>query len=368
MRLAFFALFLSCAARTLPPPVVIETPPHIITPTEVVTEAELVQRGEGSLLRQRWADAKQAFETLLSAYPDGPNTARYLFDLALAYEGLEEREHARDRYLEVATRFAANPKARLALMRAATLQAYLEQWRPLGETAEAILRRGDLDDVDRIVALGARGLSRIELGDDMGANRDVLDGLDLAERKHFTSRDVLPVAAAQLRFALGEIRRVRSERITFDPLPEDFLTRLEQRATGLMSAQEAYADAVRSEDTHWATMAGYRVGEMYRALHHDLVAIPAPAQSKTDRQKQIFFAFMHVRYRVLLEKGLRQIEQTIALGERTNDRSAWVTRAREAKDEMVRVLESEKALIATFPFTEEEIREALKQLAKKVRR
>jgi hypothetical protein len=94
--------------------------------------------------------------------------------------------------------------------------------------------------------------------------------------------------------------------------------------------------------------------------------IPPPPQSKTAKQKQIFYAFMLIRYRVLLEKGLREIDQTIALGERTSDTSPWIQRAREAKHEMDAALDEEKAQIDRMPFTEEEVKTALDLLKKKV--
>jgi len=222
--------------------------------------------------------------------------------------------------------------------------------------------------------LGARGLARVEqmeLGGavdpsrDVRASSDILEGLDLSDRFHYGDRDVLPVAIAQLRFALGELRRVRSERIAFEPLPPDFVAKLDERCGGLLEAQAAYAQAVRSVDPHWAAMSGYRVGEMYRRLHHDLMQIPPPATSKTPRQKEIFYAFMHIRYRVLLEKGLREIDQTVALGERTKDSSSWIARAREARDEMQTALTDEKAQIERMPFTEEEVAKALDLLGKK---
>ncbi len=344
---------------------VIEAAPRIVTTDDVTTEAELAERGEKAILEGRWLDAVRAYRTLVAASSDRPRAAEYLFDLGLALEGTQERAAARDAFLDVARRFPNGSQARVALIRAATLDAYLEDWEALGAIGDTLLARVDLEDVDRIVALGARGLARVELGNDTTAFRDVLDGLELGDQRHYGARDVLPVAIAQLRFALGEIRRVRSERIRFDPLPIDFLDELDARCAGLLSAQEAYGLAVRSVDPHWAAMAGYRVGAMYRALHRDLMQIPAPARSKTDRQKKIFYAFMHVRYRVLLEKGLREIDQTIALGERTSDSSTWIERAREAKEEMQAALTEEEAQIAAMPFTEAEIKSALDLLQKK---
>jgi hypothetical protein len=105
---------------------------------------------------------------------------------------------------------------------------------------------------------------------------------------------------------------------------------------------------------------------MYRALHRDLMQIAPPATSKTPKQKQMFFAFMHISYRVLLEKGLRELEQTVALGERTADSSAWIQRAKDAREEMRTALADEKAQIEKMPFTEDEVKAALALLKKKV--
>jgi tetratricopeptide (TPR) repeat protein len=347
------------------PPVQISVAPAIVTPSEVATEQELAARGERALMEQRWADAIAAYRTLVAADVTPEHASEYLFDLGLALEGAQARAEARDTFLELARRFPSGSKARAALVRASSLDAYMEDWKALSSIGDALLARGDLEDIDRIVALGSRGLARVEMGDDMGASKDVFDGLELSDRLHYGARDVLPVAVAQLRFALGEMRRLRSEHISFEPLPPDFVAKLEERCGGLLEAQEAYAMAVRSIDPHWAAMSGYRVGEMYRKLHKDLMEIPPPATSKTEQQKQMFFAFMHIRYRILLEKGLRELDQTIALGERTSDSSAWIQRARDAKAEMDLALADEKAQIAKMPFTEAEVNAALDLLQKK---
>ena len=370
------ALACACAPvgsrpASLGPPTHIDVQPSIVTPDEVATESELEARGERALMEQRWKDAADTYRLLLAADPAGPRASGHLFDLGLSLEGLGDRAKARDTFLDLAQRFPEGPKARAALLRAAALDATLEDWTGLAGIGETLLARTDIEDLDRIVALGARGLAGVELGavsesaSDLHASEDIHAGLDLADRLHYGERDVLPVAVAQLRFALAELRRVRSERIKFDPVPPDFLDRLDERCALLLEAQAAYTQAVRSVDPHWAAMSGYRVGAMYRALHRDLMSIPPPATSKTPRQKQIFYAFMHLRYRVLLEKGLREIEQTIALGERTSDSSTWIARARDAKAEMETALADEKAQIAAMPFTEEEVSKALELLGKK---
>jgi|HubBroStandDraft_1064217.scaffolds.fasta_scaffold19848_2 hypothetical protein len=362
-------LLQACAAQPAPPPAApmhIDAQPRIVTADDVTTVAELIAKGERALMEQNWQQAVDAYSTLLAADPGASQVPEWTFDLGLACEGLQERARARDTFLDLARKFPSDAKARPSLVRAATLDAYLEDWTALDDIGQVLLARPDIDDVDRLVALGARGLARVETGDDAHASKDILDGLELADQLHYGDRDVLPVAVAQLRFALAEMRRVRSERIHLDPTMPDYLTKLEERCGGLLEAQQAYAQAVRSVDPHWATMSGYRVGEMYRGLHRDLMSIPAPAQSKTNKQQQIFFAFMHLRFRILLEKGLREIDQTIALGERTNDSSPWVARARDSKVEMETALEEEKAEIKRMPFTEDEVLKALELLQKKV--
>jgi hypothetical protein len=349
-----------------PPPQKITASNAIITPTEAATENELARRGEKALLEQRWQDAIDAYALLVKAVPDGPNAPSYALDLAMGYDGLEQRDKARDTYFDLARRFPASPMARTALVRVATLDAFLEQWPALGEVADAILARTDIDDVDRMMALGARGLSKAETGKTAAARTDILDGLELAEKTHYLARDILPVAIAQLRFANGEVKRIDSEQIKFDPLPADFPTAIEQRCTGLLLAQWEYAEAVHASDPHWATMAGYRVGEMYRTLHADLAAIQPPKTANTEHLRQEFYAFMHIRYRVLLDKGMKQLDETLKFAERNNDTSVWVKRAQEARHEMQVALDDEKATIATFPFTEAEVEASLKQLTAQV--
>ena len=241
------------------PPVHIEAQPRIVTADDVATQAELEARGERALLEQRWKDASDAYRLLLAADPNGSRAPGYLFDLGLSLEGLERRADARDTFLDLARRFPDGPKARAALVRVATLDAYLEDWSALEAIGEELLARPDVEDIERIVALGARGLARVERLErgapapaaletsapvaaaspapvapgapssderrpvdaslNVRASADILEGLDLSDRFHYGDRDVLPVAVAQLRFALGELRRVRSERIGFEPLP-----------------------------------------------------------------------------------------------------------------------------------------------------
>jgi len=196
------------------------------------------------------------------------------------------------------------------------------------------------------------------------AARQVGLARDLIEAHRLGESGKPPIELAQVSFALGEVRRKKSEKITFDPTPANFAEVLEQRCQGLLDAQNAYSDAMRAYDAHWSAMAGYRVGALYQQLHRDVMKVPPPAGADSLRKKQLWEGAMRLRYRVLLEKGLRMMDGTVRLGDRTGEASAWVARAREAKRALELALEDEKAALARLPFTEDELREALDSLKK----
>ncbi len=329
------------------------------------TAKELLARGERALLSQQWQEAIDAFEAVLAGDPAAANDPQVIYDLALAYEGLGDREKARGRYREVVRRFPTDPNARNALVREVSLDAHLEDWAALGEVAEMILARKEIDPAERMLGLGARGLSKIQARDETAATRAIQQGLELMDETRYGATGQLPVAAAMIKYANGELRKFRSEKISLNPPGPDFVMKLEMRCAFLLEAQSSYADAIRSVDPQWAAMSGYRVGEMYRTLHHDLMLIPPTDKAKTESDKQLFYGIMHVRYRVLLEKGMEMMKRTLALGEKTGVGAAWMKRAETLKAEMDKALEDEKAVIAKFPYTEVELEKALEILKKK---
>jgi len=344
---------------------------HVSTSTQIVTqdrdttEPELFARAERELAQGDYASAKRDFELLLQSNPSDAILPKVLFDLGTTYEALGDRERAAGAYHALATKFPALPSAKDALVRCVWLHAFLEQWNPLGETGEAILARADLDQLDKATGLGARGLSRAELGDTRLAMRDVQNGIDILENNRIGMAGKLPAAGSQLKFALGETRRIETEQIQLQPVGDDFVQKVSARCQGLLDAQAAYADAMRTTDPHFAMMAGYRLGDMYRKLHAELMAIPPDGFAKSEHQRQVFYAIMHVRYRALLDKALIMLNTTLDVADKLGDKSAWVDRGREAKSQMEIALAQEKTTIAKFPWTEDEIEKALRIMQEK---
>ena len=320
-------------------------------------EAEF-ERARALLLRERYREAAPIFDKLVRLAPDGETAPPSLYDGALAHEGAAERKEAIERYEQLLKRFPDHPVSRGAMLRLTHLEGYLERWPDLVASADKLLQLKDLTVIEAIDARGAKALGLVEQDRIDEAARELGAGRDLVEQHRLGESGPPPLELAQLAFALGEVRRKKSEKVTFSPMPPDFAEALEQRCQGLLDAQSAYTDAMRSFDAHWSAMAGYRVGQLYQALHRDVMQIP-PVKADTLKKKQLFEGAMRLRYRVLLEKGLKMMEGTVRLGKRTGEDSPWVHRAEEAQKDIELSLEDEKAALAKLPFTEAELQAAL---------
>jgi hypothetical protein len=363
---------------------------QIVTPHGAEAASEVRARALANLRLSRWRQALDDFELYVRALAPDDVPSDVHCAMAHAYEALGDGAHA----------FSAYGKCgdRVALVRRAVLAVRVEAWDELAAAGEALLAHRDADAADRALALGARGLGRIESAvaggsgtgspessgrrgadaavDDRAvldravldrAARDVQAGLDVAEELRMGDGGRLPHAMAQLKFALGEVRRLRSEAVALGGDLAGFGARLEQRCAGLLSAQSVYAAAMHADDPRWATLSGLRVGEMYRRLHRDVMAVPRPPQVATAENAQVFYAAMHLRYRILLDKALKMVRGTLELAERTGDTSPWLDRARVVAEDIERAIQYENLTMASFPFTEAEMRAALVRLVGPIR-
>ncbi len=317
------------------------------------------ERARALLIREQYLESKTLFDQLVRLAPAGETAAPSLYNAGMAYEATGERAVAAERYEELLRRFPGHETAALATVRLSRLYAFLERWVELVAVGDALLARNDIKVLDAIQAYGARGLGLAEQHRLDAAVLAIGRARDLVEEHRLGESGTPPLALAQVSFALGEVRRMRGEEIRFVPFPTNFAEVLEARCQALLDAQDAYTDAMRSLDPHWSAMAGYRVGQLYQQLHLDVMAIPPTAAADTSRKRQLFAGAMHLRYRVLLEKGLSMMSATVRLGERTGEDSSWVHRAEESKRDIELALEQEKVAMAKLPFTEAELAQAL---------
>lgn len=321
------------------------------------------ERARSHLLMERFAEAAQELDQLRLLAEESELGPLATYHAGLAYEGLGDLERAIGRHREVGRDHRQAPIARHALIRLTRLLGALERWDELGDAADQLLDgSGELPVMVRIEALGAKALSLAEQGQLDAAERAVLRAEDLIEQHRFGQAGPPPMQLAQVAFARGEITRQRSEQIHLVPVPPNFAEVLEERCQGLLDAQQAYTEAMRSRDSHWSAMAGYRIGQLYQDLHEEAMRIPAPPNARTLRQQQLFEGAMRLRYRILLEKGLKMMVATVRMGERTGEGSLWITRARRAEAELRRALADEQAALDQLPYTEAELQAALDEL------
>jgi tetratricopeptide (TPR) repeat protein len=368
-RAAFAALLLTagCVDQATP-----QTPTQpVVLPEIVVTkldQAEVERRfhlATARLVREEFKPAAQELDAVAAMSPNGPWAAPALFNAGVAYASLGDYPTAAARFRQSLDKAPEGPTAHSALIRLARLEAYLEAWPNLEAVTKKLLERKDLTVLERIEAEGGLALALVSQDRVDEAYEIIIRVRNEIEDRRLGEAGVPPLELAQVAFALGEIRRKKSETIKFLPFPPDFGAKLEERCQGLLDSQSAYTDAMRSLDAHWSAMAGYRVGQLYQDLHRDVMRVPVPPAAKTIRQKQLWEGAMRLRYRVLLEKGLKMMEHTVKLGERTGESSPWIARARSAQRELETALATEKEALAKMPFTEEEMKQALEELKQK---
>jgi tetratricopeptide (TPR) repeat protein len=350
------------ASKKARPEKVIEVSPIVVSPySDAELEAQF-EKGSALLLADKFREAGDVFDRLLRLSPNGLIAAPSLFNRGVAHDGLGERDLAAERYRDLLRRFPDHALVRSARVRLSRSLGYLERWSELVELSDRILTERDLSVLEVIEARGAKALGLASQGLLDDASRDVLKARDLIEEHRLGEAGKLPIELAPVTFALGEVRRAKSERVRFTPLPPNFTDVLEQRCQGLLDAQNAYTDAMRALDAHWSAMAGYRIGQLYEQLHKDVMEIVPPAAATTLKRKQLFEGAMRLRYRVLLEKGLKMMDGVVRMGERTGEGSVWIGRAKEAKRKLETSLAEEKAALALLPFTEAELQEGLNSL------
>lgn len=345
------------------PPVAVSR--TIVTPLDASSVEEIFARARVDYAERRFTEAARGFDRIVELDPEGPHAKDAWLYAGASHDQSGDLEGAAARYLETARRYPGERVSSDALVAAVRVLAYLERWKAAGEAADALLGRiAQLTPLERIVAYGGKALSLVFSETPDQAQYFIEKGRDIVEAERLDAAGAVPRDLAQLYFALGELRRIRGERIHLAPPPPAFASVLEQRCQLLLDAQSAYSDAMRAYDAHWSAMAGYRVGELYQSLHDELMRVPPPA-TVSGTQAALFEGAMRVRYSVLLKKGLTMMEHTVAMAERSREQSDWVRRAASAKQALEQSIQAEQAALDKLPYSREDLEKALENIAQK---
>jgi hypothetical protein len=301
---------------------------------------------------ERWGEAAAAYDRVYALDSAGQPGVDALWGAADAHDRAGKLEAALPRYELVSQREPDTTRGREALVRATRLLVFLGRFAAAGVNAERLLKRIDqLSDFERIVVLSAKALALLDRKEDQQAVYFIEKARDVVESKQLDAAGRVPRDLAQLYYALGESRRIKAERISFDPMPPNFGAVLEARCQLLLDAQSAYSDSMRAYDAHWSAMSGFRTAELYQNLHQDLLAVKPPANADTERKRQLFEGAVRTRYAILLTKAKGMAEHTLAMAERTGERSEWVDRTRAALKAIDQGIKDENAALAKLPYT-----------------
>lgn len=355
------------------------TPPHdsaplelnrlVVTPTSADSIGVICERGMQQFRAEGFVAAARDLDLCVRADPSGPYVASALYYGAIALDRTGRFDASLERFGAAIGHLDADaPLARDAALRGVRLACHLERWALARQFAEWLLtRKPPLQPLEKVLVYGALALEAVSRGDDVRAERHVAEARNEIEGRGFDSPGKISRDIAGVYFALGEVRRLRAERTKLEYSPE-FADVLERRCEWILAAQAAYSDAMRAFDAHWSTMAGYRVSELYAALHRDLMRIPAPPSAKTQEQRQLFEGAMRLRYSVLVQKALGMLQHTLTMAERTSEQSEWVERARAARAELEQRLAQEQLALDALPFSRENLEAALERLTKQNQR
>ena len=363
IRVSVFCMLLAaCGVEPKPaaaPLAVQSVTPQIVSANAVGTREQLRSQAQAAAEAKDYARVVHALATLCADSCDDQERLA----LAVAHDRNGEYDSAAARFNELADKATDAGIRREATLRAADLAAFTGNAAQVAASEARLARAAAGDSLFHIALAAVRARKALSAGDDSKAMHEVQNGLDLAEKAKFGDAGAPPTALTALRFLLGEVRRARAEAIVFEGVtPEEFMPRMEARCGNMMDAQRAYTDAIRGQDVRWAGLAGYTIAEVYTRLHKDIMRVPASKRATTDEKKQLHFAMMHVRYRVLLEKGLDMMDRTIELAEKSKERADWAGRARDAREGIARAIEEERKVLATMPYSEQEVSKALEIL------
>ncbi|HEY8946177.1 MAG TPA: hypothetical protein VIM73_18105 [Polyangiaceae bacterium] len=344
----------------------ITVPATVITPVDATTVPEIYARASKLFDDAAYSRAAQQFDRVATLEPNGDLADDATFRAAEAYDLASEFETAALRYEHVSQRYPASPLATLARIRATRIHVHLDRFQRAGELASSVLASGiSLNAFDRVLVYAASALARLDENDEVAAATFIEKGRETIEAHRLDAAGRVGKELAALYYALGELRRRRAERILFDPVPPDYLDALERRCQLILDAQSAYSDTMRAYDAHWSAMAGYRIGELYRRLHEDIMKVKPPPSADTEEERQLFEAGMRHRFAILLEKALANVDLTLGMLQRTGEKSSFADRLARARIEIVAARDREQAALARLPYSRGTLEAAMKQVAQR---
>ncbi|MCA9646542.1 MAG: hypothetical protein KC492_37910, partial [Myxococcales bacterium] len=221
----------------------------MITPGDTTSLSALFDEAKRDFDAGRFDVAAQKFTRVYRLEPKGELAPHALFNAGHSQDSAGDLEAAYGSYRRLLSEFPKSELSRDAMVRSVRLAGFLERWEEGGKLADLALSRiSDPNPFEVATLRSALALALLQEGNVERASYQVERARGVVEASQLDRAGRLPPELAQLYFALGEIRRVRGEAISFSPTPTNFAQVLEDRCQLLLDAQSAYSDTMRAYD------------------------------------------------------------------------------------------------------------------------
>jgi tetratricopeptide (TPR) repeat protein len=343
-------------------PRIIHVEPVLVRADVTPHVEDLLAAAHRSWARRQLPHALELFDRARQSAPQLPVAPWAAYWAACVAEDAEQWRDAAKRYAELLDAFPDEPLARPAAVGAVRLFTFIEEWVLAEQLARRLLDQdARLTAQERVGLHGTVALAALQSDRLPDAQRHVALGRRIAEQYKLNEAETWSRDLAQLYFAQGEVRRLNAEALTFVPPPGNFAERFEERAQAVLDAQSTYLDVMRARDAHWTSRAGLRIGELYQRLHNEVMQTPVPAAVEAGKV-DLFRGAMRLRFVVLLEKGLKVLDRTWEMAQRTGERSSWVDLVQQRRTEMARALELEQAALDALPVSRADLKGVLDEI------
>lgn len=302
-------------------------------------DEELLAIGQAAFSAGDHARAANAFGRLADLFPTSRHEATALYNAGLAHQRLVQWRLAGERFRTLERKYEG-PDALEAAFKGAECDYHLGDLEASRARLDGLARRAGLSPAELIRALAQRGIVELELGRPEDAERSLRLAVSTWRQGSESERldDYYP---SQAQFYLGEVYRGHFQAVRLDPSADGegkLAQDLEDKASLLLSAQGHYLRAIRMGHADWAVAAGYRIGELYDALHAALLEAPLPPGLDAE-ETAAYRAELKRKVRVLVTKAIAIYEQTLAVAGRTRvENNRFVAETQASLDRMKRAL------------------------------
>ena len=331
------------AAPTTPADLAYEPEHVLVTPLDLElagkNDEELFAIGQAAFSAGDLPRAAAAFGRLADLFPSSRHEATALYDAGLAHQRLEQWPQAQARFERLVKRYDG-PDAVEAAFKLAECRYHQADLPAARDLLDALARRTDLGSGEHLRALAQRGIVELELGQTEQAEQTLRLAVSTWKQASETERldDYYP---SQAQFYLGEVYRAHFLAVRLDPSTggeERLAQDLEDKASLLLSAQGHYLRAIRMGHPDWAVAAGFRIGELYDALHAALVEAPLPPGLDAE-ETAAYRDELKRKVRVLVTKAITIYEQTLAVAGRSRlENNRFVAETQASLDRMKKAL------------------------------